>query len=175
MMRKSGTETDDRPPTRRQRRRQPPTIPAPAGRLPRRFQDHYGKAQAFMSRPTRPPRGRRKRPLLPRCPTTRVGWRNGDASMRMPEPGAPAHRVSRMERPLQAASDETCGSTAADLRVSARPGEPEKERATREKTARGQLEEGRKALDDRQFDAAITALQSAISTSGRSDYGVQAE
>jgi tetratricopeptide (TPR) repeat protein len=55
-----------------------------------------------------------------------------------------------------------------------RQGEPEKERATREKTARSQLEEGRKALADRQFDTAIEKLQSAIATSGRGDYGVQA-
>jgi tetratricopeptide (TPR) repeat protein len=60
------------------------------------------------------------------------------------------------------------------LKVAARQGEPEKERATREKTARNQLEEGRKALADRQFDTAIERLQSALSTSGRSDYGVQA-
>jgi tetratricopeptide (TPR) repeat protein len=36
-----------------------------------------------------------------------------------------------------------------------------------------QLEEGREALANRRFDAAISALQSALATSGRSDYGVQ--
>jgi hypothetical protein len=59
------------------------------------------------------------------------------------------------------------------LKVSARPGEAEKDRANREKVARSQLDDGRKLLADRQFDQAITALQSAIRTSGRSDYGVQ--
>jgi serine/threonine protein kinase len=59
------------------------------------------------------------------------------------------------------------------LRVSARQGESERDRLTREKTARSQLEDGRKALENRQFDAAIAALQSALTTSGRADYGFQ--
>jgi hypothetical protein len=59
------------------------------------------------------------------------------------------------------------------LRVAARLGEPESARATREKIARSQLEDGRKALADRQFDAAITAFQFAMTLSGRADYGIQ--
>ena len=76
-----------------------------------------------------------------------------------------------MEQPLLERLGETAAPLPETLRVSARPRAGE--RATREKNARSQLEEGRKALADRQFDAAISALQSAITASGRGDYGVQ--
>jgi serine/threonine protein kinase len=57
------------------------------------------------------------------------------------------------------------------LRVPPRPGERESERSVREMAARSHLEQGRKALADGQFEAAITALQAAIATSGRADFG----
>jgi tetratricopeptide (TPR) repeat protein len=60
---------------------------------------------------------------------------------------------------------------AETLRVTARAGESNAQRATREKTAKTHLDEGKKALAEQKYVNAIDLLQAALTTSGRQDYG----
>jgi tetratricopeptide (TPR) repeat protein len=94
----------------------------------------------------------------------------------MPEPGATttSSGANGTTPPGTASKTPPPPPLADTLKVPLRPGETEKDRATREKSAKSQLDEGRKLLADRQFDSAITALQGSLSTSGRSDFGAQA-
>jgi tetratricopeptide (TPR) repeat protein len=178
MTRKSGpdtvTETVANPTTT------PPTtssIPAPTGPAPEEaFQDHYAKAQAFIQQANKAAAREENTAALAALPDDPRGVAQRTAIDAMPEPGAPAQPslADGASPPGTSPTKLAAPPLPEPLRVSARPGEPEKERATREKNARTQLEDGRKALSERQFDAAIIALQAAIATSGRSDYGVQA-
>jgi len=159
----------------------PPTttsIPAPATPNPEEtFLDHYAKAQAFIQQGNKASAREENTAALAALPEDPRGVAQRTAIDALPEPGAtPAPpAVADGTAPPAAASPKPVAPPLPEtLRVTARQGEPEKERATREKTARSQLEEGRKALADRQFDTAIEKLQSALSTSGRGDYGVQA-
>jgi pSer/pThr/pTyr-binding forkhead associated (FHA) protein len=152
------------------------SIPAPTGPTPEEvFQDHYGKAQAFIQQANKASAREENTAALAALPDDPRGVAQRTAIDAMPEPGAPA-QPGLADGPVPPGSSPKPAAPPLPetLRVSARQGEPEKERATREKNARSQLEEGRKALADRQFDAAINALQSALTTSGRGDYGVQA-
>jgi predicted component of type VI protein secretion system len=153
------------------------SIPAPATPTPEEtFQDHYGKAQAFIQQGNKTSAREENIAALAALPDDPRGVAQRTTIDAMVEPGAtPAPpAVAGGTPPPGTASPKPLPPVPETLKVAARQGEPEKERATREKTARNQLEEGRKALADRQFDTAIERLQSALSTSGRSDYGVQA-
>src|SRR5262249_27226683 len=57
------------------------------------------------------------------------------------------------------------------LTVPLRAGETQAQRGAREKLAKQHLDDGKKALDDRQYVDAITLLQAALTQSGRDDYG----
>ena len=178
MMRKSSNETGTE--TAANTTTAPPTttsIPAPTGPTAEEtFQDHYAKAQAFIQQANKTSAREENVLALAALPDDPRGVEQRTAIDAMPEPGATTTSPgANGTAPLNAASPKPVAPPLAEtLKVSLRPGETEKERATREKTARTQLEDGRKALENRQFDQAISALQSAISTSGRSDYGAQA-
>ena len=177
MMRKSPTSTA--PETAANTTTVPQTttsIPAPAGPTAEEtFQDHYAKAQAFIQQANKTSAREENVLALAALPDDPRGVEQRTAIDAMPEPGATTTSPgANGTAPPGTTSPKPPPSVPEWLRVSARQGETEKERATREKTARTQLEDGRKALEGRQFDQAIAALQSAIATSGRSDYGVQA-
>ena len=177
MMRKSpadtGTEIAANPTTA-----PPTTTSTPASTAPTPeevFQDHYAKAQTFIEQANKASAREENTLALAALPNDARGVAQRTAIDGMPEPGATTPSPSTNgTSPASASPKPVAPPLAETLKVSLRPGETEKDRAAREKTARGQLEEGRKALESRQFDQAIAALQSAISTSGRSDYGVQA-
>lgn len=157
----------------------PPTttsVPGPAGPTAEEtFQEHYTKAQAFIQQANKTSAREENVQALAALPDDPRGLEQRTAIDAMPEPGAaPTSPAANGTAPVSTAPSKPVAPPAPEtLRVSARQGETEKERVTREKTARTQLEEGRKALESRQFDQAIAALQSAIAASGRSDYGVQ--
>ena len=153
------------------------SIPAPAGPTPEEvFQDHYGKAQAFIQQANKASAREENTLALAALPDDPRGVAQRTAIDAMPDPGTtlPPPVTDGAAPPAVGSPKPPPPPLAEWLRVSARQGETEKERANREKVARSQLEDGRKFLADRQFDQAIAALQSAIRTSGRSDYGVQA-
>ena len=160
----------------------PPTttssVPAPVTPAPEEvFQDHYGKAQTFIQQGNKASAREENLAALGALPDDPRGVAQRTAIDAMPEPGAtpaPPAGAGGVPPPGTVPPKPTVPPLSETLRVTVRQGEPEKERATREKNARSQLEEGRKALADRQFDTAIEKLQSAIATSGRADYGVQA-
>jgi tetratricopeptide (TPR) repeat protein len=154
------------------------SIPAAATPPPEEtFQDHYGKAQTFIQQGNKASAREENTAALAALPDDPRGVAQRTAIDAMLEPGAtpvPPTVGEGTPGPATASPKPAAPPVPETLRVAVRQGEPEKERATREKTARSQLEEGRKALADRQFDTAIEKLQSAIATSGRGDYGVQA-
>ena len=178
MMRKSptgtGTETAANTTTA------PPTttsIPAPTGPTAEEtFQDHYAKAQAFIQQANKTSAREENVLALAALPDDPRGVAQRTTIDGMPEPGATTTPSGpNGTAPASTASPKPLAPPLAEtLKVSLRPGETEKDRATREKQARTQLDDGRRALENRQFDAAITALQGALTTSGRNDYGNQA-
>jgi predicted component of type VI protein secretion system len=153
------------------------SIPATATPTPEEvFLDHYGKAQAFIQQSNKASAREENAAALAALPDDPRGVAQRTAIDAMPEPGAqPAQpAVAEGAPPPNTAPPKPAAPPLAEtLRVQPRPGESEKERALRERNARAQLDEGRKALADRQFDAAITALQGALATSGRGDFGAQ--
>ena len=178
MMRKSGTDTGTE--TVANTTTAPPTttsIPAQTGPpAEETFQDHYKKAQAFIEQANKASAREENVLALAALPDDPRGVAQRTAIDGMPEAGGTtASPGTNGTAPLNPASPKPVAPPLAEtLKVSARPGETEKDRATREKLARTQLEDGRRAVENRQFDTAITALQGAISTSGRNDYGNQA-
>jgi tetratricopeptide (TPR) repeat protein len=178
MMRKpatdSGTETVANTTTA------PPTttsIPAPTGPTAEEtFQDHYKKAQAFIEQANKVSAREENVLALAALQDDPRGVEQRKVIDAMPEPGATTTSSgANGTTPAGTASKTPPPPPLADtLKVPLRPGETEKDRATREKSAKSQLDEGRKLLADRQFDSAITALQGSLSTSGRSDFGAQA-
>jgi serine/threonine protein kinase len=156
----------------------PPTttsIPAPRGPTPEEvFQDHYAKAQAFIQQANKASAREENTLALAALPEDARGVAQRAAIDAMPTAGAAPRGLPDGTVPAgTVAAKPPAPPFPETLRVSPRQGETEKDRANREKVARSQLDDGRKLLADRQFDQAITALQSAIRTSGRSDYGVQ--
>jgi predicted component of type VI protein secretion system len=142
------------------------SVPAPAAPPPE-FQEHVSKAEGFIAAGDKTNAAAENAAALALVADDAGAIAQRDRIQQMPNPtpagqtppGTPAGKT-----PVVPAGPET-------LKAVARPGESEKERASHEKTARAQLEEGRKALGDRQYDAAITALTSAISASNRPDFG----
>jgi hypothetical protein len=154
------------------------TSTIPAGPTPEEvFQDHYGKAQTLIAEGNKTgardantaalaalpddPRGVAQRTAIDALPDTPVA---------VPPAGAAATPAGT--GPATAAS--AAPPLAETLRVTARGGESNAQRANREKTARGHLEDGKKALAEQKWVNAIDLLQAAVTTSGRQDYGTVA-
>jgi tetratricopeptide (TPR) repeat protein len=154
------------------------TSTVPAGPTPEEvFQDHYGKAQALIAEGNKTgardansaalaalpddPRGVAQRTAIDALPDTPVTAPPAAAAGTPPGtgPGTPASGAPPI---------------AETLRVTARAGESNAQRANREKAARGHLEEGKKALAEQKWVNAIDLLQAALTTSGRQDYGTVA-
>ena len=158
----------------------PPTttsVPAPTGPTSEEvFQAHYAKAQAFIQQANKASAREENTLALAALPDDPRGVAQRTAIDALPEPGATTPQPGGGDGSTPGGGGTTktpVPPLPETLRVSARQGENEKDRANREKVARSQLDDGRKLLAERQFDQAITALQSAIRTSGRNDYGVQ--
>jgi tetratricopeptide (TPR) repeat protein len=150
------------------------SIPGAAPPTPEEaFQDHYGKAQAFIQQGNKASAREENTAALAALPDDPRGVAQRTAIDGMPEPGAPTPLPNGTTPAGTGLKPTPSPSLPESLRVSARAGESEKDRATREKAAMKSLEDGRKALSDRLFDTAITALQLALTTGGRNDYGVQ--
>ncbi len=140
------------------------SVPAPPAPPPE-FQDHVSKADTFIAAGDKTSAAAENAAALALVADDAGALAQRDRIQQMPDPpptGQPG--VPGPNKPPVPTGPET-------LRVLAKPGESEKERAGREKTAKTQLDDGKRALNERQYDAAITALNLAIQTSNRPDFG----
>jgi tetratricopeptide (TPR) repeat protein len=136
--------------------------PAP----PAEFQDHVSKAEAFIEAKDKTSAAAENAAALALVADDPGGLAQRDRINLMPDPAI-------AKTPPAAKSVPPTGSAAVaeSYTAQSRPGESEKDRLTREKTARTQLEDGRKALDNQQYDAAMTALNAAMIASNRNEFG----
>jgi serine/threonine protein kinase/tetratricopeptide (TPR) repeat protein len=140
------------------------------------FQDHFSRAQVLIAEGNRAaarrenlaalsalpddPRGLAQRAAIDALADTSVAAAPAAAA-----PPSPAITLSPTPNPP---------AIAETLQVTARAGETNAQRASRERTAKGHLEDGKKALAEQKWVNAIDLLQAALTTSGRQDYGTVA-
>jgi pSer/pThr/pTyr-binding forkhead associated (FHA) protein len=153
--------------------------PAPAGpTAAERFQDHYDKSQRYIESGDKAAALRENTEALSASPSEPRGLQQQATIAAMadavppPVDVVPEDTVVAPPAPdLPAGGGAVVSTVAATLRVTAKPGETAAERTDREKRARSLLDDGKKALEERRYSAAISQLQAAIRESGRPDFG----
>jgi pSer/pThr/pTyr-binding forkhead associated (FHA) protein len=144
-----------------------PAVPTPE----EVFQEHFTRAQTLIAEGNKSGARDANTAALAALPNDPRGLEQLKAIEALVDPNAPATAATPTGAAPGTPKPAVVSTVPETLRVTARAGEPERERANREKTARAQLDEGRKALAERRLDAAVTALQGALNSSGRLDFG----
>jgi tetratricopeptide (TPR) repeat protein len=152
------------------------TSSVPSGPTPEdRFLDHYNKAVALIAANDKPGALAENKEALAVLPDDPRGLEQQQTIGAMPEPGQTAGAPPGGAQPPPGTTQKPPAPPVPEfLVVQAKPGESEKDRLTRERGAKGQLDEGRKALAEQRWDSAISSFQSALKTSERNDYGTVA-
>jgi pSer/pThr/pTyr-binding forkhead associated (FHA) protein len=149
------------------------TSTVPAGPTPEEvFQDHYGKAQTLIVEGNKTGARDENTAALAALPDDPRGVAQRTAIDGLPDTPVAAPPTA-VETP-PGTSPVAAPPLAETLRVTARAGESNAQRANREKTARTHLEDGKKAVAEQKWVNAIDLLQAALTTSGRQDYGTVA-
>lgn len=140
-----------------------------------RFLDHYNKAVALIAANDKPGALAENKEALAALPDDPRGLEQQKTIGAMPEPGQTAGPPPP-GGPLPPGTPQKPPAAPVPefLVVQARPGESEKDRLTRERGARSQLEDGKKAFAEQRWDSAIAALVAALKISERNDYGTVA-
>jgi hypothetical protein len=143
------------------------TVPAPP--TPEEvFQDHYNKAQTLIAEGNKSGARDENTAALAALPNDARGLEQLKVIEALVDPNAPA---TTSPATASAPPKSPVSTVPEPLRVAAKPGEPERDRAARENAARGHLDQGRAALAEHRIDAAVTSLQAALAQSGRPDFG----
>jgi tetratricopeptide (TPR) repeat protein len=154
----------------------PPAAPAgPSAEQLTQFQDHYDKAQGYFEAGDKASAMKENGDALSVLPSEPRGLQQQAAIAAMIDPSSttsvPVGDIGATGPTGATGATASPGPAVSTLRVSSKPGETAAERANREKLARTHLEDGKKALDDRRYAAAINLFQAAIEVSGRPDFG----
>jgi predicted component of type VI protein secretion system len=154
------------------------TSTVPAGPTPEEvFQEHYGKAQTLIAEGNKTGARDENTAALAALPDDPRGVAQRTAIDALPETPVSAPPAAATGTPpgtAPAAAASAAPPIAETLRVTARAGETNAQRSTREKTAKTHLDDGKKALAEQKYINAIDLLQAALTTSGRQDYGTAA-
>jgi hypothetical protein len=151
------------------------TSTVPAAPTPEEvFKDHYDKAQTLIAQGNKTGARDENTAALAALPDDPRGVAQRtaiDALAETPVAAPPAAVAGTAPGTGPAAAASAAPPLAETLKVTARAGESNAQRANREKTARGHLEDGKKVLAEQKWVNAIDLLQAALTTSGRQDYG----
>jgi tetratricopeptide (TPR) repeat protein len=154
----------------------PPASP-PEPSLEDRFQEHYRVAQDHIAKGEKASALAANQEALKLRPGDPRGLEQQNVIMAMsdaPAGGAPASTdPGVLPTPeVKPASEKPAAAVTSTLTVAPRKGETASQRQNREKFARTHLEDGRKLLEEQQYERAISLFEAAIENSGRKDYGV---
>jgi pSer/pThr/pTyr-binding forkhead associated (FHA) protein len=145
--------------------------PLPAGpTVEDRFQDHYAKAQGFIQQGDKASAGTENAEALKVLPSDPRGLKQqADIAAMIDIPTPPSNGVLPPGPPPP--GGEVVSSLPTTLRVAPKAGETASQRTAREKLARNHLDDGKNALADHRYPAAIGLFQAALEASNRPDYG----
>lgn len=148
--------------------------PAQAPTPEERFLDHYNKAVALVAANDKPGALAENKEALAALPDDPRGLEQLKTITAMPEPGQTASGLPPGAPPGTQTPKPAAPQIPEFLRVEVKPGESEKDRLTRERGAKTQFDEGKKALGEQRWDSAIASFGAALKISERSDYGTVA-
>ena len=162
----------------------PPATPAPAppttSVLPgptaeERFQEQFNKAAAAIAANDKAGAEAANKEALTILADDSRALEQQKAIAAMSAPGQPSGTPTPEGTPPGTLTPKPAAPQVAEfLRVQAKPGESEKDRLTRERGAKSQFDEGKRALAEQRWDNAIAAFQAALKISERTDYGTTA-
>lgn len=155
----------------------PPPAPGPTGpTVEEQFLDHYGKAQDHISKGDKAAAATENAEALVLLPSDPRGIKQRQDIEAMGNAVATAEVPATKPVPaVPPAVDPAAETVPSTLKLAPKAGETASQRASREKTARYLLDDGKKAVEDRRYAEAIDFLQRALDTSERQDFGYTAD